>query len=141
MTKIYPDNDKALYYVEFHRGGKTNEFTLFQRYWFYSKEDLEQMKKQTPEDFPMLEMCNEGHPWNILTATYGPLGCMPDEKWIEFMVDALNREASRIKAKAEYDAAISKSAELLAKDIDKEILDKILQTELPNHPQNKEKSA
>lgn len=72
---------------------KKGEFTLFKRQWMYTEEQLAELKKKSAKDSPMLEMCNEVHPWNIFTATYGPEGSMPDRKWVEFMVDALNAAA------------------------------------------------
>jgi hypothetical protein len=91
MKHYYPDNDDALYYVEFERGDRKGEFTLFKRQWFYSKEELKKIQAENPDDFAMSLMTNEGHPWNIFTTTYGPPGCMPDEKWVCWMVDCLNK--------------------------------------------------
>ena len=95
MSTLYPPNlegQKSIYYVEFNRSGKENEFTLFKRQFFHSKEELDEMRTKCPTDFPWLEMTNEVHPWNIYTATYGPDGCMPDKKWVQWMVDALNHK-------------------------------------------------
>ena len=117
MSFYYPDNEDALYYVEFNRGERKGEFTIFKRHFFYTKEELQKIKDENPDDFAMSLMTNEGHPWNIFTAFYGPLGSMPDERWVRFMVDALNREAIRIQAKA---------AQLLPEGIDKEILDSLI---------------
>lgn len=126
MSFYYPENEDALYYVEFERGGHKGEFTIFKRQWFHSQEQLEKLKIENPDGFAMAMMTNEGHPWNIFTATYGPLGSMPDERWVRFMVDALNREVKQEQAKVNYDAAIASAAKLLAEDIDKEILDQLI---------------
>lgn len=91
MSSYYPELDDAgLFYVEFERGEVKGEFTLFQRQFMYSPQELDRLKKEDPQHAPFREMCNEVHPWNLFTATYGPDGCMPDRKWIEWMVDALN---------------------------------------------------
>jgi uncharacterized phage-like protein YoqJ len=86
-----------LYYVEFNRGGRSNEFTLFKRHFIRSKEEVEKIKKECPECFAsnLMLQCNEGHPWNIFTGQYGPDGCMPDRRWVCWMVDALNTQLAK----------------------------------------------
>ena len=101
MSHYYPEDEKSLYYVEFERGGKKGEFTLFKRQWMYSEKELEKMEKENSKDIFMLRMCNEVHPWNIFTAGYGPPGTTPDENWVKFMVDALNQ-------RVELDEIVSK---------------------------------
>ena len=90
MSYIYPTEGKQPFYVEFERGGKKQEFTLFRRQFMYTEEQLAEWEKKSPKDIFMLRMTNEVHPWNIFTSTYGLDGCVPDRKWIEWMVDALN---------------------------------------------------
>ena len=94
MSSIYPttDNRKALYYVEFNRGDKEGEFTIFRRQWMHSEAELAEMEKKSPADSQLLRLCNEVHPWNIFTAEYGPDGCVPDKTWVQWMVDALNNQ-------------------------------------------------
>lgn len=94
MSYIYPSTGKAPFYVEFERGDKKGEFTLFRRQFMYTEEELAKHEKECPKDIWMLRMTNEVHPWNIFTAGYGPDGCVPDRKWIEWMVDALNNQIS-----------------------------------------------
>ena len=92
---IYPSlgkNQKPAFYVEFNRGGTEGEFTLFRRNFMYSPSELDEMEKKSPEHAPMLRLCNEVHPWNVFTAEYGKDGCVPDRKWIEWMVNALNNQ-------------------------------------------------
>lgn len=95
-STYYPKHERgdqtSPYYVEFNRGGRPNEFTLFQRHFFYTIKQLAEMKANSDRDFAMLEMCNEVHPWNIYTAEFGPDGCMPDKQWVCWMVDALNEK-------------------------------------------------
>ena len=91
MNHYYPENEKSLYYVEFERGDRKGEFTLFKRQWMYTEEQLAEWEKKSSKDILMLRMCNEVHPWNIFTAGYGPPGCMPDEAWVCWMVDCLNK--------------------------------------------------
>ena len=124
MSFYYPDNEDVLYYVEFQRGGNKNEFTLFKRHWFLSEGELEKIKEENPDDFSRFLRTNQCHPWNIFTATYGPLGAMPDEHWVRFMVDALNREVSHVPSKENYDAALATLAQHLVED--KKILDKLI---------------
>ena len=118
---IYPNCDKGPkppYYVEFERGGKAGEFTLFRRQFMFTQQQLSEMKAQCPKDYPMVEMCNEVHPWNLFTSEYGKDGCVPGRKWVEWMVDALNRHAERqdwIDAKARGIIARSDAAQ---KEID-----------------------
>jgi hypothetical protein len=95
MSYIYPIEGKQPFYVEFERGDHKGEFTIFRRQFFYTEVQLAEFKVKNPEDFPMLAMCNEVHPWNLFTATYGADGCIPDRKWIEWMVDALNDKAEK----------------------------------------------
>ena len=90
MSYIYPTEGKQPFYVEFERGDKKQEFTLFRRQFMYTEEQLAEWEKKSPKDIFMLRMTNEVHPWNIFTAGYGLDGCVPDRKWIEWMVDALN---------------------------------------------------
>ena len=90
MSYIYPTEGKLPFYVEFERGGKKQEFTLFRRQFMYTEEQLAEWEVKSPKDIFMLRMTNEVHPWNIFTAGYGLDGCVPDRKWIEWMVDALN---------------------------------------------------
>jgi hypothetical protein len=95
---IYPNYDKRqkpIYYIEFERGGKKGEFTLFRRQFMYTEEQLVEMEKNYPKDIFSLRMCNEVHPWNLFTAEYGKDGCVPDRKWIEWMVDALNEKVQK----------------------------------------------
>lgn len=89
----YPSEGKLLFYVEFNRGGRANEFTLFKRHFFHTEEELAKLKSENPNDFFWIS--NEGHPWNIFTATYGPDGSMPDKKFICWMVDAMNEKAKQ----------------------------------------------
>ena len=56
MSHYYPEDEKSLYYVEFERGEKKGEFTLFRRQWMYSEKELAELKEKSPKDFPMLEM-------------------------------------------------------------------------------------
>ena len=94
---IYPEHgvgQKPLYYVEFDRGDHKGKFTLFRRQFMHSESELVALEKQSP-DAQWLRMCNEVHPWNIYTANYGPDGSVPDRKWVEWMVDALNNELDR----------------------------------------------
>jgi len=90
MSHIYPENEKSLYYVEFERGDRKGEFTVFKRQWMHTEEEMAELEKKCPKDFPWLAMSNEVHPWNIFTSNYGPPGCMPDESWVRWMVDCLN---------------------------------------------------
>lgn len=93
VDKIYPNfevGQKPSFYVEFERGDQKGEFTLFRRQFMRSEEELAEMEKKSP-DARWLRMTNEVHPWNIFTANYGPDGCVPDHKWVEWMVDALNK--------------------------------------------------
>ena len=91
----YPEEGKLPFYVEFERGGHKNEFTLFRRQFIHSDEQMELFEKETLNIFPLVKMCNEGHPWNLFTSDHGPDGCVPDRKWICWMVDALNEKAER----------------------------------------------
>jgi hypothetical protein len=91
--KYYPKSEvgqKPPFYVEFERGDRKGEFTLFRRQFMYSEEKLKEFEAKS-EDTKWLRMTNEVHPWNIFTAEYGPDGCVPDRKWVEWMVDALNK--------------------------------------------------
>ena len=89
MTSYYPEKNKGLYYVEFERGNRPFEFTLFKRSYIHSPEEWEEIKNE--EWF----MSNEGHPYNLFTGTYGPDGCVPDESWVKWMVDSLNLSAAK----------------------------------------------
>jgi hypothetical protein len=93
--KYYPENDTTPFYVEFERGNKNNEFTLFRRQYMYSEEDFDKLSKDNPKEFIFMQ--NELHPWNLFTSTYGPDGCTPDQKWICWMVDALNEKVKNDK--------------------------------------------
>ena len=91
-NKIYPlteQGQKPPFYVEFERGDRKGEFTLFRRQFFHTEEELVELEKKS-EDAKWLRISNEVHPWNIFTAEYGADGCVPDRKWVEWMVDALN---------------------------------------------------
>jgi len=87
-TEIYPkyqDNDDAIiYFVEFGRGGKENSFTVFQRSFIFSKGKWESMAK-SKDPF----MSREGHPYQLFDGFYG---FAPSRKWVEWMIDTLNRE-------------------------------------------------
>lgn len=95
MSYIYPTEGKQPFYVEFERGDKKGEFTLFRRQFMYTEEQLAEWEQKSPKDIFLLRMTNEVHPWNIFTANYGPDGCVPDHKWVEWMVDALNEKIER----------------------------------------------
>jgi hypothetical protein len=103
-NNIYPvsTGQKPPFYVEFNRGGMGGEFTLFRRNFMYSPSELAEMEKKSPEHAPMLKLCNEVHPWNLFTAEYGKDGSVPDRKWIEWMVDALNSKAEQEEMGSEY---------------------------------------
>jgi hypothetical protein len=97
---IYPNCDnghKSLYYVEFDRGNKNGEFTIFRRQFMYTEEELVEWEKKSPKDIFMLRMCNEVHPWNIFTARYGSDNSVPDRTWVKWMVDALNEKVDNEK--------------------------------------------
>ena len=94
--KIYPTSEigqKPPFYVEFERGDVKGEFTLFRRQFMHTEKELVELEKKSSKDIALLRMTNEVHPWNIFTAGYGPDGCVPDRKWVEWMVDALNDAA------------------------------------------------
>lgn len=91
IDRIYPTTDGD-YYVEFDRGGRGNEFTLFKRHFIRSKEEVEKLQKECPECFPLIQISREGHPWNLFTGQYGPYGCVPDKGWVCWMVNALNNQ-------------------------------------------------
>lgn len=93
QSSYYPVEDKGLYYVEFNRGGVPFEFTLFKRSYIHSPEKWEEIRKQ--DGFVKGFMSNEGHPYQLFTGTYGKDGCIPDKKWVMWMVDALNEKVNR----------------------------------------------
>ena len=95
MSYIYPTEGKHPFYVEFERGDKKGEFTIFRRQFMYTEEQLAEWEKKSPKDIFMLRMTNEVHPWNIFTAGYGPDGCVPDRTWVKWMVDALNEKVEK----------------------------------------------
>jgi hypothetical protein len=91
--KYYPiceSGQKPPFYVEFERGDRKGEFTLFRRQFMRTEKELAEMEAKSP-DAKWLRMSNEVHPWNIFTTEYGADGCVPDRKWVEWMVDALNK--------------------------------------------------
>lgn len=92
-SSYYPEEDKELYYVEFNRGGRPFEFTLFKRNYIRSPEEWEKIQKT--DGFVEGFMSNEGHPYQLFTGTYGKDGCIPDKKWVMWMVDALNEQVKR----------------------------------------------
>lgn len=112
MSEYYPNfkqnSFEPLYYVEFNRGGKPNEFTLFKRHWFNSQSELNRLELDAPADgsFELLKMCNEVHPYNLFTASFGPDGCSPDKNWVKFMVDALNEKVQNKQYNQAIDTAI-----------------------------------
>ena len=91
MSEIYPSDEKSNqsnpYYVEFERGDIPNEFTIFKRHFMHSEEEWQKILDEHPKG---IFASNEVHPWNIFTATFGSDGCVPDKKWVKWMVDALN---------------------------------------------------
>jgi hypothetical protein len=89
-SSFYPEETGGLYYVEFDRGGMPCEFTLFKRNYIYSPEEWEDIKKK--DGFIESIMLNEGHPYQLFTGIYGEDGCIPDKKWVMWMVDALNEK-------------------------------------------------
>jgi hypothetical protein len=102
MSHYYPDKgNKTLYYVEFGRGGKDSEFTVFKRQWLHTDDELEAIKAKDPKRYERIIMFNEVHPWNIFTAEYGAPGSMPDEAWVKFMVDSLNAAVEKSKGPKE----------------------------------------
>jgi len=104
--KYYPVSEvgqKPPFYVEFDRGDRKGEFTLFRRQFMHSEEELKELEAKSPNTkSKWLRISNEVHPWNIFTAGYGPDGTMPDRKWVEWMVDALNDAAEADKAIAKF---------------------------------------
>ena len=100
MSYIYPEykfgDPTPIYYVEFDRGSQTNTFTLFKRQFIIPPDEWAALRKVSDmNDFCTSLMSNEGHPWNIMTDKYGPDGCMPDQAWVKWMVDALNEKCER----------------------------------------------
>ena len=93
QSSYYPVEDKGLYYVEFNRGGRAFEFTLFKRSYIHSPEEWEKIQKE--DGFVKGFMSNEGHPYQLFTGTYGKDGCIPDRSFVEWMVDALNEKVKR----------------------------------------------
>ena len=80
-NNYYPTHDNLkdqLYYVEFDRS-KKNTFTLFMRSFL-----------------PSHVGGGEVHPYNLFTGEYYDYsGAIPDHKFVEFMVDALNEKAAK----------------------------------------------
>ncbi len=94
MNSYYPITEKTLYYVEFDRGGRPFEFTLFQRRNIRTQDEYEKLAVNMTETDKIF-FSNEGHPYNMYTGTYGPDGCYPDQSWVMWMVDALNEKAKK----------------------------------------------
>lgn len=97
--KIYPNfeygnyDDGISYYVEFDRGNRGGEFTLFQRSFIHSKEMYAQIMSMASENEKFwLKQSAEGHPYNLFTGTYGCDSCYPNKEWVKWMVDALNEK-------------------------------------------------
>lgn len=89
MSTYYPEEEKNKrsrpHYVEFNRGDRPNEFTIFRRQWLFSEMEMK------VSDNPIYALNGgEVHPWNIFTSEFGPDGCVPDKAWVCWMVDALN---------------------------------------------------
>lgn len=78
MSEIYPNerNQKNLFYVEFDMGESRNTFTIFQRHFFEKSEH------------PLIE--NEGHPWQLFDG-FCASGRVPDQNFIKWMVDSMNK--------------------------------------------------
>lgn len=100
-SSVYPENwegQKPLYYVEFNRGDRPGEFTLFKRQFFHSEKELEEMEKkcQSDNEKQWFRISNEVHPWNLFTGEFCEHdGGMPDKNWVKWMVDALNEKVSK----------------------------------------------
>lgn len=87
----YPDDEKSLYYVEFSQLTKESKlkYRLFKRHW---------------EDFAKNELNPTGelHPWNLAD---GEVNIFPNairmdtEKFLKFMVDALNEKVNNYGGK------------------------------------------
>lgn len=89
----YPKTGDGLYYVEFNRGNIPFEFTLFKRSYIHSSDMWDEIQKSSY--FIKGFMSNEGHPYQLFTGTYRKDGCIPDKKWVMWMVDALNEQVKR----------------------------------------------
>jgi hypothetical protein len=92
-SSFYPEEDGGIYYVEFDRGGRPFEFTLFKRNYIHSPEIWEKIQKA--DGFIEGFMSNKGHPYQLFTGTYGMDGSISDRKWVMWMVDALNEKAKQ----------------------------------------------
>ena len=99
--EIYPSyedrNQRPPFFIEFLQFFKDDPITwkIYKRSFIQPPTELAKLKELAPEDFPLLEMCNEGHPYWLLDGNLQPDGTVPDKKWLEWMVDALNEKAAR----------------------------------------------
>jgi hypothetical protein len=95
--ETYPPNisassDEPLYFIEFHdwQDGSDIIWKLYKRQFLYSKEEFENMISKAPSEYSLL--CREGHPWSLLEDKLLDEGCVPNKKWLCWMVDALNEK-------------------------------------------------
>ena len=98
ISEIYPEEDDALFYVEFIQweGSPLNHnkrWTLFQRQYMYPPEEWAKMEHGILDS-------NEVHPWNLGEGTVNEREHAMDmntKKFLMFMVDALNEKAKNGK--------------------------------------------
>jgi hypothetical protein len=98
-SSYYPeykrDDDTIHYYVEFNRGWKKDNFTIFQRCFIASKEDWAKMMGEGDKDsFAFKLMGREGHPYQLFSG-FCKEECYPSPDWVKWLVDAMNEKVTR----------------------------------------------
>lgn len=109
--EIYPknisaDSDFPLFFIEFHSwdDGTPTRWKIYQRSFIFPLEEhkklvekeVEKTVCENKEDYKkFLTSMREGHAFWLIDGELLPDGCIPDKKWLLWMVDALNEKAKR----------------------------------------------
>ena len=96
--ELYPkdisrDSDLPSYYIEFLdlENDSPLRWKLYRRYFLYS---VDEWKEIMGGEFTLAS--REGHPYVLLEGELHGTNCIPNKKWIMYMVDALNEKDSKI---------------------------------------------
>lgn len=91
--QLHQGEDHPLYFIEYYdrEDGSKVTWTLFKKNFICSKAEWD-METSNYSRQSLSFMSREGHPYNLFGDEVLPDQCIPNRKWLEWMVDALNEK-------------------------------------------------
>jgi hypothetical protein len=88
------NSDHPAYRLEFHQWeGKPETWKLEKRNFLFPKDKWDELMNESTDSVAESLMGREVHPYTLLEDKVLPNHCIPNKKWLKWMVDALNEKA------------------------------------------------